>query len=186
LDEEFIESDYVVKEKIDYMTSALTVHPYPSFFRLWRNGLDTMVFAYTNLENKRTTLIPLQGSECQLVRTASFPSLLLEYHDTLSFFETTFPNPKLLELHLIYSIPFNESDFKSVTVASVDSTQYFAYFDSSKSEIFLSAVDMNSGFTRLIKSWHVEAAPDAMTISPETERIFFLNRSEAYVTVSTF
>jgi hypothetical protein len=97
-----------------------------------------------------------------------------------------FAKPKLLELHQVYVIPFNDSDFKSISFGSMDSTLYMAFFSHSKREIFLLVANMNNGFVRLIKSWHVETEPDDMAISPSTDRIFFLNRSESYVTVSSF
>ncbi len=124
--------------------------------------------------------------ESELVDSPTSPLLLLENHDTLSVFETIFVKPKLLELQQIFVIPFDDSDFKSISVASMDSTLYLASFSHQKGEIFLSAVDINSDFLTLIKSWHVESEPDVMTISPATDRIFFLNRSESYVTVSSF
>ncbi|MFZ1082088.1 MAG: VCBS repeat-containing protein, partial [Candidatus Kryptoniota bacterium] len=119
---EFIERDYEVNEKIDYMNSALAIHPYLSFFRLWKSGEDTLMFAYTNLEDGKTNLIPLPGLESKLVDGPSTPILLLENHDTLSVFETIFVKPKLLELQQIFVIPFDDSDFKSISVASMDST----------------------------------------------------------------
>ncbi len=183
---EFIEHDYEVNENIAYMNSAVGIHPYPSFFRLWKSGEDSLTFAYTNLKDGKTTLIPMEGSEGELVNSSSTPMLLLENHDTLSVFETMFTKPKLLELHQVYVIPFNDSDFKSINFASIDSTLYMAFFSHSKREIFLLAANMNNGFVRLIKSWHVETEPDDMAISPSTDRIFFLNRSESYVTVSSF
>ncbi|MGO9480660.1 MAG: FG-GAP repeat domain-containing protein [Candidatus Kryptoniota bacterium] len=183
---EFIEHDYGVNEKIDYVNSALAIHPYPAFFRLWKSGDDTLTFAYTNLDGGKTTSISMEGSQSELVSSTSTPLLLLEDHDTLSIFESMFVKPKLLELHQIYVNTFDDSDFKSIRVASSESTLYLVFYSHRKREIFLSAADVNTGFASLIKSWHVESEPDDMAISPATDRIFFLNRAESYVTISDF
>ena len=183
---EFIEQDYAVNEKQNYVASALTVGRSHFFFGVWASGEDTVTLSCTDLERNKKITRMLTGSRCEFVEdsSATLPLLLLEYHDTLSVSKISIMKPDSLELHEMVRFPYGNVDFNSTSVAAMDSTYFLAYYDRSAGVVFLYST--NSGPIHLIKSWHVESEPEEIAISPEMGRIYFLDKSESYVSIHTF
>jgi hypothetical protein len=186
LKNEFIEHDYEVNEKIEYISAELTMNSPLLFLRLWKTKEDSVTLAYTDLRSCKNVTIPIRGNQGKLVNIATRQIFLLESHDTLNVFQLKFTKQTILELHLIYSIPFEGSDFGSISLASMDSSLYLAFYSHLKKEILLYVSDIGNGSPKTIKEWHMKTMPDAIAILPSTNEIFFLNCSESYVTVSGF
>ncbi len=184
--DEFIEQDYSVPESKTYLASALAINPSPSFFRLWRIAEDTLELACTNLQKNTSAMAYVYGSDAAFINNSisGFPILLLKGNDTLSVFGTSFTEPKKVDLHLIYSLPFVGSDFHSVRLATMDSTYYVAFFNQADNAVFLYTI--NGDHLRYVKSWHVAHEPKDIAISPFMNRIYFLNQLEAYASIHTF
>ena len=89
-----------------------------------------------------------------------------------------------LELHQTSVIPFDSSDFSSIRMSFADSINYVAFFDSTQDRVLLySSTNMQS---QMIKSWHTDDKPGNIAVSSELKRIYFLNRSQSYVSVHNF
>ncbi len=183
---EFTEQDYVVDEKKDYLSSALTVGRNPAFFRLWEHRPDTIALAYTSLSNKSSNITLIPGSQAILFDDpfAGYPVLLLTLGDTLHLIKTSTVNPDSVVMHPICSLYFRQSDFSSIRFTIEDSVYYLVFFDHIGNVVYLYRVD--SGLLQLVKSWHVETEPKDIAVLPAMNRVFFLNGSESYVSIHTF
>jgi len=180
---DFLEKDFTVDELKDYLSSAVSLDG-PSFYRIWRNAADTLTFACTYLKDGKSVSTSMRGSDARLSTSDEQVHLLLESDDTLTGFKAALEKPMHLSLHQTWVMPFDRSDLSSIRVSTVDSTDYVAFFDGTRSSVlFYSATTIRS---RLIRSWHVESKPADIAILPSMRRVYFLNRIESYVSIHSF
>jgi len=180
---DFIEDDYSVDEMKDYLSSLITIKD-PSFFRTWRSGYDTLIFAFTRLKDGKSISTTLQGVDAKLMLSRGNPLLLIEDRDTLTSYNVSIEKPMHLSLHQTCVIPFDSADFRSVSMSIADSVNFIAFFDSTESTVSL--IGATSFQTKMSRSWHVLNRPEAIAILPMMREIYFLNRSEAYVSIHNF
>jgi hypothetical protein len=180
---DFIEKDYVINGMKDYLSTAITIED-PSFYGIWKSGTDTLTFTCTNLKDDRAVAASIQGSDAKLRNLDGQLYLFVEDSDTLSMFGVMMEKPMLLSLHRICVIPFDSSDLRSIHVSVMGSVFYLAFFDSTQNAVSLySATESRSKF---IRSWRVNSEPEDVDILPSMRRIYFLNRTEAYVSIHNF
>jgi len=180
---DFLEKDFTVNEMKDYLSSALTIED-PSFYRIWKNENDTMTLACTHLKDSKSVYTWIRGSDARLITSDEQLHLFLKNNDTLTEFKVSLEKPMLLSLHQTCVIPFESSDLSSIRVSTADSVDYLAFFDSTQNIVPLySATAIRS---RLIRSWHVESEPADIAVLPSIRRVYFLNRTESYVSIHNF
>jgi hypothetical protein len=180
---DFTEKDYDVSEVKDCLSFALTLTD-SSFIRILKNGTDTLTIKCTRLEEGRTISLSAVGSDAKILSSNEHLSLFVEHDDTLRLFRLVVEKPTLLALHQTCMLPFDTSNFPGIHVAAADSIFYVASFDSSQSTVSLYlAYPFQS---RFINSWRSVNKPEDIAISARMKRIYFLNRSESYVTVHSF
>lgn len=180
---DFIEKDYVIGGMRDYLSSALTIGE-PSFYGVWKSGIDTLTFACENLKEHKSVATSIQGSDARLINSDGRLYFFVEDSDTLTMFKVNLEKPMLLSLHQICVIPFDGSDLNSINVSIADSIFYLAFFDQTRDIVSLySSTALRSKF---IRSWHLENKPEDICILPSMRRIYFLDRIESYVSVRSF
>lgn len=180
---DFVEKDYDVSEMKDCLSSALTLKD-SSFIRILKNGIDTLTIMCTRLEEGKTVSGSVVGSDAKVLNSNEHLFLFVENDDTLTLFRLVVEKPTRLALHQMCMIPFDSSNFRSIHVAAVDSVFYVTFFDSSRSTVSLYlAYPFQLQF---MNSWRSVSEPEDIAISTRMKRVYFLNRSESYVTVHSF
>ncbi|MCL5266939.1 MAG: VCBS repeat-containing protein [Bacteroidetes bacterium] len=183
---EFIENDYSVDEKRDYVASALTINPTLSFLRVWRVAADTLRLAYSSFPDDKTFTLPVRASDAEFLRSSitGLPILASKSVDTLKLFELSLSSPGQVVLDTISQLPFNGSSLRTLGITSYDSTYYVTYFNRADSSVFLYTVKGDR--SQFVKSWHIAVQPEDTSVSPLLNSIFFLNRRESYVSIHYF
>ncbi len=184
--DEFIEKDYSVADRYNYLASALTISPVLSFARAWKSGDDSVTFAYTDLSTDKTVTLLMHGSDVAFISDScgGFPFMALEGDDSLSLFDVSLMDSSVLIVRPLSSMPLRGSDFKSISLAPADSSIYLAFYNHAVGAVSL--YDIADGQSRFVRLWSMSKEPDEITISPLTRSIYFLNKDESYVSLQRF
>ena len=190
---EFFEKDYSINDHRTYLSSALSISE-RAFYRVWRNTPDTLTLSCTALKEKRSVSVSLRASDAKLViypltSNQELPEneelyLFVEDSDTLTVFNVTLEKPMLLSLHQTCVIPLDSADFNSIKFSVSDSSLYAAVYDSLKDDVSLYLATQSQ--SSLVRSWHTQNKPEDIAIMPGTRKIYFLNRTESYVSIHIF
>ncbi len=184
---EFLEQDYSVDDTEQYVASAVTVSPTPSFLRLWRLSADSLELGCTALKSNGSSFVKLRASNARFINLpdSGSPLLALQGDDTLNLFNVNLGAISGLSLDSLCSLPLDSSYFRSVKVVpSSDSTYYLAYMNHKDNSVFLYAT--RNERLRFVKAWRVNEVPADIAISSNMKMIYFLNRSEAHVSLHNF
>lgn len=184
---EFLEHDYSLNDSESYISSAVTVSPSLSFLRLWQSGPDTLELACTSVKSKGTSLMRLQAQDAEFLNLngGGFPLLAVQGNDTLDLYSFTSGSVSGFSLSLLASTPFDSANFRSVRVTPrTDSTYYVTYVNRTDRSVFL--YNLSDGRMRFVKAWRVNEVPADIALSASMKAIYFLNRTQAYVSVHAF
>lgn len=136
------------------------------------------------MEEGKTTSVLVVGSDAKVLNLHEELTLFVENDDTLAIFRLVAENPTPVAVHQMCVIPLDSSSFSGIHVAAADSVFYIASFDSSQSSVSLYLAYRFQ--PRFVNSWRSISEPKDIAISARMKRIYFLNRSESYVTVHSF
>lgn len=184
---EFLEHDYSVNDTMRYVSSAVTVSPTLSFLRIWRAGTDTLELECTSIGRRRTSRIVLRAKDARFLSlyNGTFPLLATRGNDSLDLYSFAWNAMSGFSIVPLASTPFDSASFGTIRIAPrSDSTYYMTYVNRSEKSVFL--YNVADGRMRFVKAWHVDEVPADIALSPSMKSIYFLNRSQAYVSVHSF
>ncbi len=183
---EFLEHDYSVGDTQKYVSSSVALLPTLSFLRLWRLSPDSLQLVCTGLKSDRTTLLLLRASDARLLNVSDFVSPLLatQGNDSLTLYSVGLGPVGGMSLYPLCSMPFDSANFSTVKVVSRDSTFYMSYLNRTDKSVFL--YSLKDGRLRFVRAWRMNDEPADVAVSPSMRTVYFLNRSEAYVSIHNF
>lgn len=183
---EFLEHDYTVNDTEQYVSSAVTLSPTLSFLRIWRLSGDSLEVACTNLWTRATSRVLLKAYNARLLTLTGggFPLVVSLGKDTLTLYSVSSDPGNRLSLVSLCSTPFDSDDFATIRVTPRDSSYYMSYVNRADKSVFL--YELADSRLRFVKAWHLNEEPTNIALSPSMKTIYFLNRSEAYVSIHTF
>ncbi len=183
---DFLEHDYSVIDTEAYVCSALTFSPTLSFLRIWRLSADTLQLACTSLRPAGTSLMDIRASNARFLSIPGSADLVLalQENDSLSLFTVRPETMGRLSLDSICSVLFDSLNFSTVKLASRDSILYMTYVNRVDKSVFL--YHLGNERLRFVRAWHVSNAPADIAISPFIRTIYFLDSTEAYVSIHNF
>ncbi len=181
---EFLEHDFSVLDSLKYLTSQLVISPVLTFLRVWKPSKDSIELASTSLSASGSSYVRLPGSDAKLFDVEGESILALMGKDTLNLFSVQLGALSGLSLDSVCTMPLDSDYFRSVKVASLDSTYYLTYLNRTDRSVFLYSVDDQR--LRFVKAWRVNDIPTDVSISPLMRKVYFLNSDEAYVSIHSY
>jgi FG-GAP-like repeat len=183
---EFLEHDYSVSDTQIYVSSTVAILPMPSFLRVWRLAPDSLLLACTGLKSDRTTVLLMHASDARLLNVSNSlnPLFATQGNDSLTLYSVGLGPVGSMSLNMLCSMPFDSSNFSTVKVVSRDSTFYMSYLNRVDKSVFL--YSLKDERLRFVRAWRVSDEPADIAVSPYMRTIYFLNRSEAYVSIHNF
>lgn len=183
---EFLEHDYSVTDTGNSISSSLALSPKLCFLRIWRLSEDSLEMASTELGTGQTSGMLLSAMNARFLDPPGdhFPLLAVQRPDTLALYSVTIGSQAEIFLDRLCTTPFDSANFRSVRIAGRGSTYYLTYFNRTGKSVFLYSIA--DGRMRFVKAWRIRYEPADIAVSTAMRTIYFLNGSEAYVSVHNF
>ncbi len=183
---EFLEHDYSVADSDSSISALIAVAPKLRFLRAWRVSADSIDIASAEPGTGISSKMPIAAVDVRFLDTPGgrSPLLAVQRPDTLVVYSIRFGPLDDMVLDRLCSTPFDSANFSSVRLAARGSTYYLTYFNRTGKSVFLYAVA--EGRMRFVKAWRIGYKPSGIAVSVPMKRVYFLNSSEAYVSVHDF